>query len=173
MAKLSYPLPPKAIEILKELAEIELQQESDYTYLSSCCAAMGFRHAKRRFQEKSNMEESHFDRLTQLMLGRGYEPDVPATREPEIEFTDLRSAIKYALELCVETMEIYEKKTREMFSIDLCTYQELLCYLSGIQCEIKEWADLWKIFENVEDIKEQRAFEAMYFCAPSCESVIN
>lgn len=171
MAKLLYPLPDKAIQILKDLIETELQQESDYAYLANCCASMGFRLAKHKFQEKSNMEEGHFDRLTQLMINRGYEPDVPATREPKIPFTDLRSAIKYALELTIETMEIYEKKTREMFAVDLCTYQELLCYLSGIQYEITEWSNLWKVFEGIEDIKQQREFEAMYFCQPSCESI--
>lgn len=167
MEKLSYPLPAKAIEIFKKLLEVEKQQESDYAYLANCCAAKGFRLAKRKFQEKSNSEEGHFDMLTEEMIYRGYEPDVPGTSEPEIEFTDLKSGIKYALELCVETAQLYEKSIREMWEVDLISYNMLLNFLSALSYEIKEWARLYKIFSEITEGQDEREFEMMCFSVPT------
>lgn len=172
MEKLTHPLPPKAIEILNNLVELRRDRENDMSYIANCCAVESYRKAKRFFQAKSNCEESYIDSLIDFMISRGYKPPFPKEKgdkdednAPEYDFTDLRSYIKYGLELCVETTEVYEKATRDMFSVDLLAYNMLMNSLGSFPYEIKEWTDLYKMFENLKEEDDQREFESILFPA--------
>lgn len=167
MEKLDYPLPEKAIEILNGLLDLRRDREDDMMYLAKCCSYAAYRKAKRFFQDKSNSEENYEDSLVEYMIGRGYKPVFPkendVDKDTDIEFTGLKSAIKYGLELCIETTEEYEKAIKKMFDIDMMSYNYLLGCFGAFSYDIKEWTNKYKVFEDLKDITDEREFESILF----------
>ncbi len=158
MKELSYPLPAKAEKIFDGLLKSEWQQQANYTYLASCCMNEGYPNAARFFFEEAMEENGHFKMLANYLVGRGVEADVPATTEPDAEFTDLKSGIEYAFDMEISTTKIYEEAIRELFDIDLLSYNYLMQNFLAIQLSaISKYQDLFKRMDKMKEDEQKEA----------------
>lgn len=159
MEKLRFALPDRAKEIIMELMAEEFDAVSFYTYLSFCCTNKGYFKAADYFMGESQSERGHFLRLSDFLQTRGIEPDVPAVKQPEIEFTDLRSGVKAAYEKEIALTEMYNEVIPLMFKIDTMAYLKLLEFMQVQEYAIKQMNDLWAMFENATTEIAQREIE--------------
>lgn len=160
----NYALSPSAKQIFdKDLLPAEWQAQSDYMYLASCCLSEGYSKAAKYFFDKAMEEHGHFKRLVEYMQSRGVEAEVPKTTEPEVDFTDLKSAIAYRMNMESDLAMLYDRKAREMFAIDLSAYSLLMEFLKIQTEDVGNCMEQWKIIERAKEDEDQQEFEALLF----------
>lgn len=160
----NYNLPKAAIAIFEDyLLPAEWQAQSDYMYLASCCLSDGYTDASKYFFEKALEEHGHFKKLLDYVIGRGVEIDVPKTSQPEVEFTDLKSAILYRKNLETGLTIVYDKQARLMFEIDMSAWDLLMEFLRMQVCDVKECNEQWAKAEKYEDAEDQLELEQLLF----------
>lgn len=169
MEKICYELPKKAIEILNELAEAELQTVSFYIYLGFCCANDGYLHAADHFNGKSKNERYHFERITQFLQSRGIEPEVPKIEAYKGNFEDLRSMIAAAYKKEIEITEKYDECIKMMRSIDTMAHIKLVGFMEGQQWNLDEFQKMWSVFGDLDEVEAQKEQDVLYF-APKTET---
>src|SRR2546425_591958 len=94
-----YPLNKVLLQILNDRLKDEMTAFYNYWYISMCCVNLGYFKASDWFEKESHGEKSHAKMIIDYMLGRSNEADLPDMEQPEIEFTDLKSAINIALDM--------------------------------------------------------------------------
>lgn len=171
MEKLRFALPDKAKEIIEELMGEELNAVSFYTYLSFCCTSKGYFKAADHFMKESQSERDHFLRLSGFLQARGIEPDVPAAKQPEIAFTDLRSGVEAAYKMEIDLTERYNELIPVMFKIDAMAYMKLLEFIQIQEHALKEMSDLWSMFESATTEQMQRECEEAFMSRPTAEII--
>lgn len=157
--KLMFALPEKAKEFIEELMAEEFYAINFYTYLSFCCTSKGYFMAAQWAEGESKSERSHFMKLSDFLQTRGIEPDVPAAKSPEIDFTDLRSGIKAAYELEISLTQKYNEIIPMMFKVDIMAYLKLCEFMQIQESALKDMNDLWSMFMNAESDQYQRQLE--------------
>ena len=157
--KLRFALPEKAKDIVDELMSEEFYAISFYTYLSFCFTSKGYFKAAEWAMKESDSERSHFLSLSEFLQARGIEPDVPAAKQPEIDFTDLQSGIKAAYMLEIALTEKYNELIPLMFKTDVMGYLKLCDFIKIQESALREMSDLWSMFENADSEQYQRLLE--------------
>jgi len=161
---MSYPLNKVSKQILEDRLNDELVAFYTYWYLSMCCQLSGYYKASDYFEKESHDEKCHAKMITEYMLGRGEETELPKLDQPEVNFTDLKDAINLALKMEIDLAKRYEKSIKESLeSGDIMTFNFLMRYLDIQKESIKELSEKQTIFAKLDEEEDQREAEQFAF----------
>lgn len=163
MKTISYALPEKARKIWEELAQLELNQSSFFSYLSFCLMNLGYENAARKFFDEANEERVHFKMIVDFLQLRGVKMEVPAIAAPSVEITDLKGGIKMAFETEISVTEKYAEFFELMRDIDSMSYIELEEFMGIQKRAIQQYQDAWTIFSKLEGYEDQKEQEVLYY----------
>jgi len=159
---IQYPLPKEAVSILNELIQQEYNAASLKQYISTCCLFAGYPIAAKYYHEEAAKEMRHANTLSEYMVSRGVEVEMPEIEEPEIKFTDLTSGIKANYSNEIEVTKAYDEATRTVFVIDMLTFNILNGFVEIQKEEIEENRKLYMAFEYLSEA-DQKQMESQYF----------
>lgn len=163
MKEIKYTLPKRAQQIHEEAMKQELQASSDYTYLSMCFGNIGAFHSAKWAMSQAEEERCHFKKHVEYLQSRGIESDVPATKQPEIKFTDCASGIAYAYEMEIALTKKYGEWYRECIDVDELSMLKIMDFLQTQQYSLARMNDIYAVVKAISDPNEQREALEMYF----------
>lgn len=157
----------KAKTIFDALIKAEFGQRDSYQYLAMCMTQYGYENAAKYFFDQSIEEWGHGKQLISYLQGRGYEPEMPELSRPDSDVKDLMKALDFALEMEVETTDLYDTCARQMFDIDMLSFDELMKKIRTQSEGIAKLTGLIKRLEGAKDIEDQKEFDNFIFTPPT------
>jgi len=169
-----YPLTEKELEIINEARQEEINASSWWLYLCFCLGNAGFINASEWAYQQSKEERYHFKKLSDYLLTRGVEPEMPEIAMPNIEFTDLKSGILAASNRESILTEMYDEWIDDLnaapkVNMTIQVFREML----DIQkYSIQSMRDLLSQIEGRESREDQLEFDLQYFGPKTPESAV-
>lgn len=159
-----YKLSPPVVEIIKPLAQIELEQVNFYMQLGAIANGLGFLGAEQYFYNESNEEKEHYMGWQNYLLGRGNEVIVPMVDEqPMIKVKSLYELTEKALAMEASVSTMYQNAATQAFGLCQMTYRKIQEYILIQQEALAFYIDacttLAKLDKGGELVAEKKIFK--------------
>lgn len=147
-------LPLDIVELLLPRLGDEMMAFYAYRAASNWCKDQGFFKASAFFAKESEDELVHAKKIEDYLTDWNVLPDLPAVKEPEIEFSDLTAIIDLAYKLEYDLYEAYEETSMDVFKKeDTCTFDFLQFFRAQQTKSVAEYSDMMNVLKGVEPTK--------------------
>ena len=163
-----FELPKEAAKILTDRLKYLKQKSSDIYYLCSCLYAEGYTGGSEEYfmQQRKSCDRT-FESTMEFLADRGKYPNVPSTKQPEIDFTDLNSGILWLLvEENLERKEL-NNQTTEIFGIDQEAYGFLSQQLQALKYNGDSLRAKSEAFEDMDESMQRASEKDIFNSSPS------
>lgn len=145
---------PKTLDrlVVSKLLE-RLKDEYDamyfYTAAANWCQGKGYEEAAKFFLKEAENEKSHANKIEKYITDWNLTFELPAIEQPDKEYRGLIDVVEQAYDIEYALYEAYEETSKEMFSLDLCTFDFLTPYRLGQTESVIEYSDMLNELDTI------------------------
>ena len=113
-----------------------------YTSVSNWCQGKGYEEAAKFFAKEAETEREHANKIERYITDWNVTFQLPDIERPAKDYMSLIDVVEQAYDIEYDLYEGYEQTSKEMFNLDLCTFDFLTKYRK-IQTEsVIEYSDM-------------------------------
>jgi ferritin len=145
---------PKTLDklVVSKLLE-RLKDEYDamyfYTAAANWCQGKGYEEAANFFKKEAENEHDHARKVEKYITDWNVIFELPQIGLPDKDYESLVDVVEQAYDIEYALYEAYEETSKEMFSLDLCTFDFLTEYRKGQTDSVIEYSDMLNEIETV------------------------
>lgn len=148
-----------SVKILTDRLGDEYTAHYFYRNATNWCAGIGYLKAAAFFAQEAENELEHAKGLQKYLVDWNVMPLLPSIK-PNVTFSDLIDIINKAYALEYALFESYNRDSKQLFDIDLTTFDFLTSYRTGQTESVIEYSDL---LNAAELVNTDNKFEILYF----------
>lgn len=113
-----------------------------YTAVANWCQGRGYEEAAKFFLKEAENEHDHARKIEKYITDWNVTFQLPAIERPDAAYRSLVDVVEQAYDIEYLLYEAYEKTSKEMFNLDLCTFDFLTPYRLGQTESVIEYSDM-------------------------------